>query len=176
MEDFKEITGETISRGEIYWYCYGDEENTSVQQGKRPCVIISNNKANVYGKTVTIIPFTTADKKKLPTHVDIESGLADSIALCEQILTISKSKLGRYIGEVTESEMREIEKATLIQLDIIKQKKDEMEKEIPKTVRQELPKTESHDLEIKIQLAEATARANIFERLYKELLAGKVNV
>lgn len=116
MSEFKEVAGETINRGEIYWYRNESGVEGSEQGNNRPCIIVSNDKANTYGPTVTIVPITTAEKKPLPTHVQIDSAFAPSIAVCEQVKTISKNRLSQYIGECNTTEMQGIEKALRIQL------------------------------------------------------------
>ena len=76
-----------------------------VQYGLRPVIIVSNNLANAHSHVATVVPLTSRSKTPLPTHVRIQSpGLAkDSIALCEQILTIDESRLKRRVGFVYDS-------------------------------------------------------------------------
>lgn len=79
----------------------------SVQCGYRPALIVQNDKGNESSPNVIVIPLTSKEKHWLPTHVDIgpETGISrDSIALCEQIQTISKTTLVRKIGEITAPE------------------------------------------------------------------------
>lgn len=183
MSDFKEVAGETINRGEIFWYRYGASEG-SEQSGSRPCVVVSNEKANTFGPTVTIVPFTTADKKKLPTHIYVESGISFSIALCEQVQTISKHRLSQYIGECTDEEMKGIERGLRIQLCLgekasVPQKavvapaapivthKEDAEREETKAKQDEIR-------ELLIELAAERARTETYKGLYKDLLAEKI--
>ena len=68
----------------------------SVQNGLRPCVIISNNKANKFSPNVIAVPLTSRNKKDMPTHYLLEpskrNGLrVASTVLAEQILTVSKN-------------------------------------------------------------------------------------
>ena len=58
-------------------------------------------------------------KENLPTHVFIDSREDlehDSIILCEQIRTIDKSRLIRYLGKLDEYEMEEVEDALNVSL------------------------------------------------------------
>lgn len=177
MSDFKEVAGETINRGEIYWFRYGNDAEGSEQSGTRPCVVVSNNKANQYGKTVTIVPFTTADKKKLPTHIDVDSGLEISIALCEQVKTISKDRLSRYIGECTEEELKAIEGGLCIQLGIEKTTLKVQKVQSPvvmqmptRSIEPPAPALNLTDFtELQQRLTREQTRADIFERLYQDL-------
>lgn len=61
---------------------------------------------------------TTREKKPLPTHVQIGSTSRQSIALCEQIETVDKDRIGNYINEVSQGELKNLEKAMLISLGI----------------------------------------------------------
>lgn len=67
---------------------------------------------------VEVVFLTTREKKPLPTHVKIISSRQPSIALCEQIETVDKGRIGNYINEVSQAELKGIERAILISLDI----------------------------------------------------------
>lgn len=111
-----------INRGDIYW-CEFDGTFGSEQGGFRPCVIISNEKANLHSPVLTAIPLTTRKmEKKLPIHALIRSSNKISIALCEQIFTISRERLGDYIGACTEAEMKWIDNCLKIQLSLNERK------------------------------------------------------
>jgi mRNA interferase MazF len=120
-----EMNEKIVKRGEL-WFAdlnYIDMENSMVQAGKRPVLIIQNDMGNRYSPVVTIIPLSSrVTKKKLPTHVtiDTDSGLAiASIALCEQIQTIDKWKLIHKVGEVDNLTMNEINQAMMIQSGLV---------------------------------------------------------
>lgn len=85
----------------------------SVQTGLRPCVIISNNKANKFSPNIIAIPLTSRTKKPMPTHhkilPSITNGLkVESTALAEQILTISKDCIKKVIGMLDEQHLEKI--------------------------------------------------------------------
>ncbi len=97
----------------------------SEQSGKRPALVVQNdagNQADRYPNTIVVALSTSG--RDIPFHVRIaksrSSGLADnSFAKCEQILTVSKSRLSTSpIGKVTSEEMREVEEALLLSLGI----------------------------------------------------------
>ena len=84
-----------------------------VQRGYRPAVVISNDKINRYSPNVIVIPLTTAKKKlSLPTHVLLDAaknGLhRESVALCENPMTISKAELKRYCTHLNNYALRKI--------------------------------------------------------------------
>ena len=106
-----------VRRGDIWWYEY-DGAYTSEQAGDRPCVVVSNEKANTHSPVIAVVPLTTAWKKRLPTHTIVQSAGRTSVALCEQIYTISKDRLIDKVGYCTELEMCRIDKCLRIQLDL----------------------------------------------------------
>ena len=115
-------------RGQVWWQKQAPIRQPGVQSDGRPVVIISNNSGNRFSPAITVIPFTTADKKPLPTHVKVlmEDGKV-STALCEQLRTISTDLLEDYIGTLDNTKLTEIEGATLIALGF---KQPEIQKEI----------------------------------------------
>lgn len=86
-----------MKRFEIYQAALPIIKGSHIQSGCRPVLVISNDMANKFSPVVTVVPLTTRlGKKCLPTHVTLlTSGLRGvSLALCEQILTIDKARLG----------------------------------------------------------------------------------
>ena len=183
MSEYKEVAGEVIKRGEIYWFRDVGTEG-SEQEGRRPCVVVSNDKANQFGPIVTIVPFTTVDKKKpLPTHIAIDSAFVPSVALCEQVKTISKDRLSQYIGECTEEELKAIEGGLCIQLGIEKTTLKVQKVQSPVVMQMPTRPIEppapavpvTMELEEMRQRCTAEkARADVFEKLYKDLLTEKL--
>lgn len=53
-----------IKRGDIVLVDLGIHEN-SIQSGIRPCVIVSNDKANRYSPVFTVVPLTSRLNKKI---------------------------------------------------------------------------------------------------------------
>ena len=85
------------------------DEGSSQQTGCRPCVCIQNDIGNKHAPTVIIAAMTSKQKKKnLPTHFNVEADMInglylDSIVLCEQILTVSKHRLIRKVGSISDN-------------------------------------------------------------------------
>lgn len=101
----------------------------SVQQGKgRPCVVVQNNIGNKYSPTTIVVSLTSScTKSKTPTHVSLMSNgynrlMYDSIALCEQPISIDKSQIIEKGGRVTTPKMEEINHAIAISMGLIEMK------------------------------------------------------
>ena len=113
-------------RGDIYYADLGERQNTSIQDGIRPVVIVSNDMANRHSPVITMIPLTGRIQKKraLPTHVLIPQSVATglstaSLALAEQVTTISKDRLLDYRGRITNPHIMDaIDRAIKIQLGV----------------------------------------------------------
>ena len=96
----------------------------SEQGGMRPVVVLQNDVGNRYAPTLIVATVTsrTEKKKHQPTHVLISHNTAfekPSVVQLEQIFTIDKSRVQRFLGRLTQSEMQEIEKGVISSLDLI---------------------------------------------------------
>lgn len=105
----------TIKRGDIVYIKGCHCHDCSVQAGDRPAIIVSNDKANIYSDVVEVVFLTSARKTPLPTHVNV-SALVKSTALCEQVHSVSKSRIDRRFKTCTKYEMKAIDKALKISL------------------------------------------------------------
>lgn len=114
---------QSVCRFEIWFAELGNHYGSSVQSGSRPVLVMSNDVANHYSSTLTVIPMTTVMKKlELPTHIPVSEAdcqmygshtyLRESIALAEQVTTIDKKALRNVLCRVTSAEkQKEIEQA-----------------------------------------------------------------
>ena len=99
------------------------DDNTHVQYGMRPAIVISNDAANENSPVVSVIPLTSNRKKgQLPTHVFISNpGLScSSIALCEQIQSLDKGRMLKKLGQITNPfTIRAVEYGLAVQLGLV---------------------------------------------------------
>jgi mRNA interferase MazF len=103
-----------------------DPAKGSEQAGKRPILVISRERLNQVLPVVNVIPLTSrksVERLIYPNEVLLPAGMAgldvDSIALCYQIRTLDKSRLGRNFGEISDGSLRqEIINALRFQLDM----------------------------------------------------------
>lgn len=104
-----------IYKGEIYW-CSLPHYSSSVLKKDRPCVVISNNKANEGSYTVQVCPITTNNKKEnIPCHVKTRYGMVH----LENVYTIDKEQVKDLKGRLNWQEMRQLDTSILIQFGII---------------------------------------------------------
>lgn len=113
LRDMKEI-----KRNEIY-YADLNPVKGSEQGGIRPVLVIQNDTGNKHSPTTIVAAITSKEEKaKLPTHVEVGSCGVErkSLALLEQIRTIDKSRLIKYVGELDGATVKEINEAISISL------------------------------------------------------------
>lgn len=108
-----------LHRGEIYYISRGGASPQGCEQyPDRPAVIVSNEQNNEHSGTVEVVYMTTQPKADLPTHVTIRSTGRVSTVLCEAVYTVSIDRVQKYIGEVSEQEMQNIDVALMISLQL----------------------------------------------------------
>lgn len=103
----------------------------SEQGGARPIIVVSRDAINHYAinknRTLIMVGIPTTDRANLdklyPSHVELKRGsggfTCDSVALCEQIRAIAPGeRLIRFMGRLTEEQMKRLEVAIKITLDL----------------------------------------------------------
>lgn len=108
---------EIYLRGDIVW---ADNIGAigNIQSGRRPYLIISNNKCNQTSNIITAIPLTSKYKRYLPTHYTILLNSIENIVLTEQITCISQSNIVEYIDTIEDEDLKKVEEKIKIQLDL----------------------------------------------------------
>lgn len=97
-----------ISYGEIYMVDFGENDG-SVQNGRRPALIIQDNTLNATSPTTIVAAITSAMKNPyLPSHIVIgkNCGLKRrSIVLLEQTKVINQCDLGKKVGVIEDERL-----------------------------------------------------------------------
>ena len=90
-----------IRRGDIFYYDFGDNAG-SIQNGRRPVLVIQEDGFNAKAPTVIVAAITSVIKKQyLPSHVVLPEGSGlkqESMVLLEQLRAVNKSDLVEYVG------------------------------------------------------------------------------
>lgn len=110
-------------RGMVYWADIPRYENNSnVQAGMRPCIIVSNDIGNQFSKVVTVVPCTTNVERnpEQVTHMILKLGRdEDSLVLCENIMTINKELLKGFMGILSKDLIVELNRALSAALGLV---------------------------------------------------------
>ena len=113
-------------RGDIYYVDFGNQNNSHIQQGIRPAIVVSNNKANDHSHLVTVVPLTKQvhKKKHRPTHVYLPKKVFkelkwSSLVLAEQVLTVDKFQLKNKVMAIREEAwLVRIDRALRVQIGV----------------------------------------------------------
>ena len=110
-----------VRRGDIYFINLGGNENKgSEQKGLRPCVVVQNDTGNKFSKNIIVVPMTTKNKHKLPTHVNLSLKGTPSTVLCECMRTVSKERITEFVCCIDDATMKKIDTALLVSLGLDK--------------------------------------------------------
>ena len=93
-----------IKKGDIFYVAYAKDYINGDDDTGRPVIIVSSDSLNLNSEYVKVVYLTTKQKKPMPTHTFIYCK-KPSMALCETIDTIEKSRLGTYIRTLSNDEM-----------------------------------------------------------------------
>ena len=87
----------------------------SEQSGNRPAVVLQNDVGNFYSPTLIVATLTSKAAKKYtqPTHCLLVNDFLSvpSIVQAEQIFTVDKSRVLKFLGHLTPEEMSRVDDA-----------------------------------------------------------------
>lgn len=98
-------------RGQIYRVNLEPTKGSEQQSTARPCVILSISPLNSKLRQVGVVPLSTSAKALPPIVVSVPSVGVASVALCHQVRTIDKTRMGKHVGEISAADMTAIEHA-----------------------------------------------------------------
>ena len=105
--------------GDIFFTRF-DNATGSEQSGNRPAVVLQNDVGNFYSPTLIVATLTSKAAKKYtqPTHCLLVNEFLSvpSIVQAEQIFTVDKSRVLKFLGHLTPEEMRRVDDAVRISL------------------------------------------------------------
>ena len=103
-----------FQRGDIFFTRF-DNATGSEQSGNRPAVVLQNDVGNFYSPTLIVATLTSKAAKKYtqPTHCLLVNEFLSvpSIVQAEQIFTVDKSRVLKFLGHLTPEEMSRVDDA-----------------------------------------------------------------
>lgn len=101
-----------VCQGEIFYIMpEGEIPDENTFYGGRPAVIVTNDMINEYNGVISVVYLTTHPAEQLPTFVPISKTAKKSWAICDQVTTVSKRRIGKYVAQCSQKEMENIQKA-----------------------------------------------------------------
>lgn len=97
-----------MNRGDIFWVNLNPTIGSEIRK-QRPCVILSANPINTARHTVVVVPLSTAAKEHPPIVVSVYALNKNTVAVCDQIRAIDKTRLLKAAGKLSSQDMQKIE-------------------------------------------------------------------
>ena len=106
-----------MKRREVWWVNFDPSIGGEIKK-KRPAIIISNDAANKFLNRVQVVPLTSKTERIYPSEAVVVFQGEERKAMADQLATVSKARLFRRAGILSQEDMHKIEEAIKIQLDI----------------------------------------------------------
>jgi mRNA interferase MazF len=106
-----------MKRREVWWVNFDPSIGGEIKK-KRPAVIISNDASNKFLNRVQVVPLTSKTERIYPSEAVVVFQGEERKAMADQLATVSKGRLFRRADTLSQEDMRKIEEAVKVQLDI----------------------------------------------------------
>ena len=103
-----------VRQGDIFMCDLSVDSIEHEQSGLRPVLCISCDSRNNTSQNVFVFPITHANKKAQPCHYMLHSSdypfftFAKQIVICEEGRSVSKKRLERFLGRISEDDISAI--------------------------------------------------------------------
>ena len=106
-----------MKRREVWWVNFNPSIGGEIQK-KRPAVIVSNDASNKFLNRVQVVLLTSRTDRLYPSEAVVAFEGRESKAMADQLATVSKARLFKRAGILSQEDMCKIEEAIKIQLGI----------------------------------------------------------
>ena len=106
-----------MNRGDVWWVNFEPSIGGEIRK-KRPAIIVSNNAANKFLNRVQVIPITSNTDRLFPSEAYVTVAGKKGKAMADQLATVSKQRLTKRIGSISDDEMKMVVEAIKTQLDL----------------------------------------------------------
>lgn len=148
-----------MNKGEIYYVSKEavNDKSAYVLTPGRPAIVVSTATVNAVQNTVCVVFLTSKPKLDVPSHFVTHCKGVTGTALCEEIVTVDKAYVGKYVGKLTDFEMQKLNTCLSHVLDL------------------EYTETESENsTELCEKITELTEKLEKYKKLIHSLIEGEV--
>ena len=96
-----------MRRGEVWWVDLDPTRGGEIRK-KRPAVVLTANALNRARRTVVIVPLSTGPEPRPPIVLATPSAGAGSVAICDQLRTVDKTRLTERAGMLSAVDLRAV--------------------------------------------------------------------
>lgn len=97
-----------MNRGDVYWVNLDPTMGSEIRK-TRPCVIVGATPINKARRTVVVVPLSSSGTPHPPLVVEVECLGRKTLAVCDQIRAVDKSRLINPAGTLSFSDLEKLE-------------------------------------------------------------------
>jgi mRNA interferase MazF len=97
-----------VRRGEIWWIDLDPTRGSEIRK-TRPCLVIGADGLNRVRSTVLVVPLSTGPSPRPPIIIATSSAGDASVAICDQLRAVDRSRFVRPGGRLSAADLRAVE-------------------------------------------------------------------
>ena len=98
----------TVRRGEIWWIALDPTKGSEINK-TQPAIVLTANALQRVRNTVVVVPLSTGPTVRPPLVIAVPSAGPGSVAVCDQLRAVDKSRLSSRTGQLSNLDLRAVE-------------------------------------------------------------------
>ncbi|MGD0434041.1 MAG: type II toxin-antitoxin system PemK/MazF family toxin [Acetobacteraceae bacterium] len=100
--------GGPLQRGSIWWVDLDPTRGAQIRK-QRPAVVLSADGLNRIRRAVVVVPLSAGLAPRPPIIVVVSSAGKDSVAVCDQLRAVDRTRFIRLSGTLSRADLRAVE-------------------------------------------------------------------